>query len=68
MTGSTETAETMAEMNMGLLAGSAIMLLTLVWGSVVAFGSHDLSVSQTSSNTENKKSFSLTGLLLLLSS
>lgn len=68
MTGSTETAEAMAEMSMGLLAGSAIMLLTLVWGSVVAFGSQDLSVSQTSSNTENKKSFSLTGLLLLLSS
>ncbi|PQM34904.1 uncharacterized protein Pyn_21330 [Prunus yedoensis var. nudiflora] len=61
VTGSTETAEAMAEMSMGLLAGSAIMLLTLVWGSVVAFGSHDLSVSQTSSNTENKKSFSLTG-------
>ncbi|XP_021832535.1 sodium/calcium exchanger NCL1-like [Prunus avium] len=61
VTGSTETAEAMAEMSMGLLAGSAIMLLTLVWGSVVAFGSQDLSVSQTSSNTENKKSFSLTG-------
>ncbi|CAL2251873.1 unnamed protein product [Prunus armeniaca] len=61
VTGSTETAEAMAEMSMGLLAGSAIMLLTLVWGSVVAFGSHHLSVSQTSSNTENKKSFSLTG-------
>ncbi|TQD88214.1 hypothetical protein C1H46_026275 [Malus baccata] len=51
----------MAKMNMSMLAGSTIMILTLIWGSVVAFGSSDLSDSQTSSNSENKNPFSLTG-------
>ncbi|KAM1350997.1 hypothetical protein ACFXTH_004819 [Malus domestica] len=50
----------MAKMNMSMLAGSTIMILTLIWGSVVAFGSSDLSDSQTSSNSENKNPFSLT--------
>ncbi|XP_050106196.1 sodium/calcium exchanger NCL1-like isoform X4 [Malus sylvestris] len=51
----------MAKMNMSMLAGSTIMILTLIWGFVVAFGSSDLSDSQTSSNSENKNPFSLTG-------
>ncbi|KAM1004783.1 hypothetical protein ACFX13_004977 [Malus domestica] len=61
ITATTETAEEMAKMNMSMLAGSTIMILTLIWGSVVAFGSSDLSDSQTSSNSENKNPFSLTG-------
>ncbi|XP_068325494.1 sodium/calcium exchanger NCL2-like [Pyrus communis] len=60
VTATTETAEEMAEMSMSMLAGSSIMILTIIWGSVVAFGSSDLSDSQTSSNPENKKPFSLT--------
>lgn len=67
VTGTTEAAEAMATMSIGLLAGSAIMLLTLVWGSVVAFGSYDISESPTTSNRgHNKKRFSFTGLLLFL--
>ncbi|KAM1350999.1 sodium/calcium exchanger NCL2-like isoform X2 [Malus sylvestris] len=61
VTATTETVEEMAEMSMSMLAGSSIMILTLIWGSVVAFGSSDLSESQTLSNPENKKPFSLTG-------
>ncbi|KAM1455699.1 sodium/calcium exchanger NCL1-like isoform X1 [Malus sylvestris] len=61
ITATTETAEEMAKMNMSMLAGSTIMILTLIWGFVVAFGSSDLSDSQTSSNSENKNPFSLTG-------
>ncbi|XP_018502366.1 sodium/calcium exchanger NCL2-like [Pyrus x bretschneideri] len=61
VTATSTTVEEMAEMSMGMLAGSTIMILTLIWGSVVAFGSYDLSDSQTSSNPENKKPFSLTG-------
>ncbi|KAM2678430.1 hypothetical protein EV1_004852 [Malus domestica] len=63
VTATTETVEEMADMSMSMLAGSSIMILTLIWGSVVAFGSSDLSESQTLSNPENKKPFSLTGLL-----
>ncbi|CAN6553151.1 unnamed protein product [Malus baccata var. baccata] len=61
VTATTETVEEMAEMSMSMLAGSSIMILTLIWGSVVVFGSSDLSESQTLSNPENKKPFSLTG-------
>ncbi|KAG2683891.1 hypothetical protein I3760_10G055100 [Carya illinoinensis] len=62
VTGSTSTIETLATMGMGLLAGSTIMLLTLVWASVVSFGSYDLSQpSSNSSDEENVKPFSLTG-------
>ncbi|XVF40392.1 hypothetical protein PTKIN_Ptkin01aG0109700 [Pterospermum kingtungense] len=72
---SEETIQTTATISMGLLAGSTIMMLTLIWGSVIAFGSYDLSetsssssnpdniggTSSISSNTNNKKPFSLTG-------
>ncbi|XP_041026690.1 sodium/calcium exchanger NCL2-like [Juglans microcarpa x Juglans regia] len=52
----------MATMGMGLLAGSTIILLTLIWASVVAFGSYDLSQpTANSSDEENVKPFSLTG-------
>ncbi|KAL6201375.1 hypothetical protein ACLB2K_025089 [Fragaria x ananassa] len=61
VTGTAETADAMATMNIGMVAGSAIMLLTLVWGSVVAFGSYDISDSPTSSNRGHKNRFSITG-------
>ncbi|XVF27550.1 hypothetical protein REPUB_Repub14bG0117800 [Reevesia pubescens] len=61
----------MATISMGLLTGSTIMMLTLVLGSVIAFGSYDLS-NTSSSNPDNadtsispdakkKKPFCLTG-------
>ncbi|KAJ6738244.1 EF-HAND CALCIUM-BINDING DOMAIN CONTAINING PROTEIN [Salix koriyanagi] len=40
-------------MSMGFLAGSTMMSLTIVWGSVIAFGSYDLHQTP-SSNLENK--------------
>ncbi|GMI66720.1 Na+/Ca2+ exchanger [Hibiscus trionum] len=40
---SEETAETKESISMAILAGSTIMMLTLVWGSIIAFGSYDLS-------------------------
>nr|XP_011460597.1 PREDICTED: uncharacterized protein LOC101307679 [Fragaria vesca subsp. vesca] len=48
----------MATMNMSMVAGSGIMLLTLVWGSVVVFGSSDVSESPGSLNQGLKKFFS----------
>ncbi|XP_059663878.1 sodium/calcium exchanger NCL2-like isoform X2 [Cornus florida] len=57
-----ESVQEQAAMRMSLLAGAAVMQLTLVWGSCVAFGSFDISETSTSSNTEQKKPFSLTGL------
>ncbi|KAH7857246.1 hypothetical protein Vadar_010526 [Vaccinium darrowii] len=60
--GSTSSAEEQAEMGMGFLAGSAVMLLTLVWGSCIAFGSTDFSRSSfSSSDTQIQKPFSFTG-------
>ena len=67
VTGSTDTIEALATMGMGLLAGSTIMLLTLIWGSVIAFGSYDLSQPSDSSDIENKRPFSLTGFFLVSS-
>ncbi|XVF27551.1 hypothetical protein REPUB_Repub14bG0117900 [Reevesia pubescens] len=62
----------MAKMSMSILAGSTVMMLTLTWGSVIAFGSYDLSDTSSSSNphnantsmssnAKNNKPFSLTG-------
>lgn len=59
--GSEDTVQTMAEMGMGLLAGSVIMNLTLTWGSVILFGSYNFSQTPTSSDTESQNKFSLTG-------
>ena len=62
LSGSTDTAESMATMSMAMLAGSAVMQLTVIWGSCVFFGNYDISDSSTSSALENnKKPFSLTG-------
>ncbi|XP_062160321.1 sodium/calcium exchanger NCL2-like [Alnus glutinosa] len=64
VTASTDTVETLVTMGMGLLTGSTVMLLTLIWGSVVAFGSYDLSqpsAADSSDVEENKTPFSLTG-------
>ncbi|KAL4290128.1 hypothetical protein GQ457_14G009480 [Hibiscus cannabinus] len=61
---SEETAQTNGTISMAILAGSTIMMLTLIWGSVIAFGSYDLSNTGTSSSpnakNKNNKPFSLT--------
>ncbi|OMO76320.1 Sodium/calcium exchanger membrane region [Corchorus capsularis] len=68
-----QVAQSMAGITMGLLTGSPILMLTLVLGSIIAFGSYDLSDTDspnpddpdtsTAPNTEpdTEKPFSLTG-------
>lgn len=48
-------AEVQAAMGINLLAGSAVMNLTLVWGTCVFLGSYDLSKPSTSSTLEHNK-------------
>ncbi|KAL0002066.1 hypothetical protein SO802_015847 [Lithocarpus litseifolius] len=52
-----ETAQSQLSIGMGLLAGTAVNLLTLLWGSSVLFSRHDLEDSADSTNT---KRFSFT--------
>ncbi|KAA8519701.1 hypothetical protein F0562_013854 [Nyssa sinensis] len=61
LSASSEAAAEQAAMGVSVLAGSAVMLVTLIWGSCVALGSYDLSGTSNSSNSKNKQSFSLTG-------
>ncbi|OWM91152.1 hypothetical protein CDL15_Pgr000095 [Punica granatum] len=58
LSSSSDTIETMATMMMGMLAGSAIMSFTLIWGSIIVFGSHDLSGSNNSSSSSSSASSS----------
>uniref|UniRef100_A0A5B7A7E1 EF-hand domain-containing protein n=1 Tax=Davidia involucrata TaxID=16924 RepID=A0A5B7A7E1_DAVIN len=61
LSASADTAGEQAALGVSILAGSAVMLLTLLWGSCVAFGSFDLSEPSSSSNVKNMQSFTLTG-------
>lgn len=51
LAGSTSTAEGLTTMGLAMLAGSTAMSLTIMWGSVIAFGSSDLSQVSTSSSS-----------------
>lgn len=59
LSGTTDTVQEMAAMGMSILAGSAVMLLTLVWGGCVVFGSYRL--SEASSSDEETTSVSTLG-------
>jgi hypothetical protein len=48
---------------MGLLAGSTVMLLTLLWGSCVVVGKCDMSENSTATDSQDTKGFSLFGTL-----
>ncbi|XP_068664413.1 sodium/calcium exchanger NCL1-like [Aristolochia californica] len=48
LSGSRETAQHQVLIGMGLLAGSTVMLLTVLWGSCVVLGKVDLSEDSTS--------------------
>lgn len=63
ITASTEFIGELVEMSMGLLVGTTVLSLTLIWGSVVAFGNHDPSQppNNWSSEEQNTRPFSLTG-------
>ncbi|KAL4308960.1 hypothetical protein GQ457_01G004140 [Hibiscus cannabinus] len=59
LSGTAETAQSQVSVGMGLLAGSTVMLLTLIWGSCVIVGKCDLRDSFAVDGT-NTKGFSLT--------
>ncbi|KAL6999584.1 hypothetical protein U1Q18_000743 [Sarracenia purpurea var. burkii] len=42
LSGSTETAQSQVSVGIGLLAGSTVMLLTVIWGTCVIVGKCDL--------------------------
>lgn len=61
LSGSTTTAQTQVSVGMGLLAGSTVMLLTVIWGSCVIVGKCDL-VDAKAVDLTDTKGYSLTGI------
>ncbi|ERN13980.1 uncharacterized protein LOC18442228 [Amborella trichopoda] len=61
LSGSTETAQKQVLIGMGLLSGSTVMLLTLLWGSCIVLGKCDLSERSTAIDQQDTKRFSLIG-------
>jgi Ca2+/Na+ antiporter len=59
LSGTTATAQTQVSVGMGLLAGSTVMLITIIWGSCVIVGKCDL-VDSVAQDTQDTKGFSLT--------
>ncbi|XWS52141.1 hypothetical protein CRYUN_Cryun11dG0041900 [Craigia yunnanensis] len=59
LSGTTETAQSQVSVGMGLLSGSTVMLITVIWGSCVIVGRCDLRDSVAVDET-NTKGFSLT--------
>ncbi|KAK9132010.1 hypothetical protein Scep_011538 [Stephania cephalantha] len=60
ISGTKEAAQRQVLVGMGLLAGSTVMLLTLLWGSCVVIGKTDLNGS-IAIDSQDTKRFSLTG-------
>ncbi|XP_020251410.1 uncharacterized protein LOC109828852 [Asparagus officinalis] len=61
LSGSKEEAQKQVLIGIGLLAGSTVMLLTLLWGSCVVVAKCDLSENSTSVDLRDTKRFSLFG-------
>ncbi|GAB2216076.1 hypothetical protein Drorol1_Dr00023843 [Drosera rotundifolia] len=59
LSGSTDTAQSQVLIGMGLLAGSTVMVLTVIWGTCVIVGKCDIQNSTAIDNT-NTKGFKLT--------
>lgn len=60
ISGSTESAQSQVSVGMGLLAGSTVMLLTIVWGSCVVVGKCDIQDSMAVDSKDTQR-FSITG-------
>ncbi|KAL5564491.1 hypothetical protein UlMin_027655 [Ulmus minor] len=60
LSGSKETAQSQVAVGMGLLAGSTVMLLTVIWGTCVLVGKCDLE-GGIAKDSKDTKGFSLTG-------
>eukprot|EP00257_Ricinus_communis_P026785 XP_025014199.1 sodium/calcium exchanger NCL isoform X2 [Ricinus communis] len=60
LSGSTETAQSQVSVGMGLMAGSTVLLLTLLWGSCLIVGKCDIEGS-VAVDSKDTKTFSLIG-------
>ena len=63
LSGSTETAQSQVSVGMGLLAGSTVMLLSVIWGTCIFVGKCDPQDSIALDGTDTM-AFSLTGMSL----
>ncbi|CAL5036776.1 unnamed protein product [Urochloa decumbens] len=61
LSGSRDTAQHQVLTGMGLLAGSTVFLLTLLWGTCVVAGKCDLGPDRVAVDLQNIRGFSLTG-------
>jgi hypothetical protein len=62
LSGSRETAQSQVLTGMGLLAGSTVFNLTLLWGTCVVIGKCDLGPDRVAVDSKNTRGFvSLTG-------
>ncbi|KAL8141268.1 hypothetical protein V2J09_007289 [Rumex salicifolius] len=59
LSGSTSTAQSQVSVGMGLLAGSTVMLLSIIWGSCVLVGKCDIEGSRAIDGTDTR-GFNLT--------
>jgi len=62
LSGSTEVAQSQVSVGMGLLAGSTVLLLTIIWGTCVIVGKCDIEDSIALDSTDTR-GFHLTGML-----
>ncbi|PIN20881.1 hypothetical protein CDL12_06437 [Handroanthus impetiginosus] len=60
LSGSKETAQSQVSVGMGLLAGSTVMLITVIWGTCIVVGKSDLE-NNLAIDSQDTKGFSLTG-------
>lgn len=63
LSGSPETAQSQVSVGMGLLAGSTVLLLTVIWGTCIIVGKCDIEGS-VARDGKDTKGFSLTGMSL----
>ncbi|KQK03282.1 sodium/calcium exchanger NCL1 [Brachypodium distachyon] len=61
LSGTKETAQSQVLIGMGLLAGSTVFLLTLLWGTCVVVGKCDVGPNNVAIDSTDTKGFSLTG-------
>lgn len=60
LSGTVETAQVQVSVGMGLLAGSTVMLLTVIWGTCIVVGKCDIEDS-VAVDGKDTKGLSLTG-------
>lgn len=61
LSGSKEVAQSQVSVGMGLLAGSTVLLLTIIWGTCVIVGKCDIEDS-IAIDSQDTRGFSLTGM------